>query len=182
MSKKKRKNKAEILYNLRKKEALEKKKQRRKRIPLVIIISVLVLIGYFIAIQTLPLYLFYSDKNTETHTGKVTDVYLEKIYTGYKGRKRSIAYIKLEGVDTFWISVGLLNKQSPKYDEIKETILYETVEIKTAKDDESIVSLKHNENTLYSYDEANRNSASNRIGLAFLCVVAVVIIAGLLLL
>lgn len=182
MSKKKRKNTTEILYNQLKKEKLEKKKQRRKRIPLVIIISVLVLIGYFIAIQTLPLYLFYSDKNTETHTGKVTDVYLEKIYTGYKGRKRSIAYIKLEGVDTFWISVGLLNKQSPKYDEIKETILYETVEIKTAKDDESIVSLKHNENTLYSYDEANRNSASNRIGLAFLCVVAVVFIALFLLL
>lgn len=182
MSKKKKKNPIEVLYNLQKKEALEKKKQRRKRIPFVIIIAAVVLIGYFIAIQTLPLYLFYSDKNTETHTGKVTDVYLEKIYTGYKGRTRNIAHIKLEGVDTFWISVGLLNKQSPKYDEIKETILYETVEIRTAKDDDTIVSIKHNENTLYSYEEANRNSASNRIGLALVCIIAVVFIALFLLL
>ena len=177
MSKKKRKNTTEILYNQLKKEALEKKKQRRKRIPLVIIIAAVVLIGYFIAIQTLPSYLFYSDKNTETHTGKVTDVYLKRIATN-----RKTANIRLEGADTFWISVRLLNKQSPKYDEIKETILYETVEIRTAKDDDTIVSLKHNENTLYSYEEANRNSASNRIGVALVCIIAVVFIALILLL
>ena len=177
MSKKKRKNKAEILYNQLKKEKLEKKKQRRKRIPLVIIIAAVVLIGYFISIQTMPPFLSYSDENTETHTGKVTDVYLKRIATN-----RKTANIRLEGADTFWISVRLLNKHSPKYDEIKETILYETVEIRTAKDDDTIVSIKHNENTLYSYEEANRNSASNRIGIALVCIIAVVFIALFLLL
>ena len=182
MSKKKRKNTTEILYNLQKKEALEKKKQRRKRIPFVIIIAAVVLIGYFITIQTMPPFLSYSDENTEPHTGKVTAVYLEKIRSGYKGQKSSIANIKLSGGDTFWISKSLLDKHSPKYDEIKETILYETVEIRTAKDDDTIVSIKHNENTLYSYEEANRNSASNRIGIALVCIIAVVFIALFLLL
>ena len=182
MSKKKKKNPIEIRYNQLKREKLEKKKQRRKRIPFVIIIAAVVLIGYFITIQTMPPFLSYSDENTEPHTGKVTAVYLEQIRSGYKGSKSSIANIKLSGGATFWISKSLLDKHAPKYDEIKETILYETVEIRTAKDDDTIVSIKHNEKILYSYEEANRNSALNRIGIAFVCIIAVVFIALFLLL
>lgn len=146
--------------------------KRKRMIMLIAIIFPIVLIGYLIAIHILPVFIIYSDQNTVTHNGTVTSVYLESDYTGYKTRKRSMVYVVLDNGSTLHISNLTLRKNGIEYESLRNDILDKPVEIKASKaDDSKIVSIECGENELLTFDDINRTSQSNRIGLSLVCLV-----------
>lgn len=162
---------------------MSKMKSRKNNISIIVVIFTLTLVGYFFAINLLPTFMLYSDDNTETYLGKVSAVYTERHSTGYKNRKYTMVYIQVENGQTFHIGDLTLHKRNIDYEEFKETILNETVEIKFAKaNSEKLVSIKHEEHSLLTYNDINKTQQSNRIGLALVCIIACMFSALLLIL
>lgn len=158
-------------------------KSRRKNISIIVIICTLTLVSYFGAINLLPTFMLYSDDNTETYLGKVSAVYTERHYTGYKNQEYTMVYIQVENGQVFHIPYLTLQKRNIEYEEFKETILNKTVVIKSAKSSsEKLVSIKHEEHSLLTYNDMNKTQQSNRIGLALVCIIVCIFSALLLIL
>ena len=118
--------------------------------------------------------MFYSDDNTDTYVGKVTSMYTESKYTGYKNRQRTIVYIELEQKETFWVSYLTLSKAGIIYDDLKEIMLNKNVEIKTPKNDkQKIVSISVDDYSIFTYDDINKTTQSNRVGLTIICIIVI---------
>ena len=147
------------------------------------ILFVLTVGVYLTAIFTLPAFTVYSDDNTESYAGRVTSVSAESEYTGYKTRKRAMVYIELDTGETFHISNLTLRKNHVEFESLKETILNNNVEIQAATSDtEKIVTIRCEDEQILTYEDLNRTSQSNRIGLLAGCCVAFAFVALLLLL
>ena len=147
------------------------------------ILFVLTVGVYLTAIFTLPAFTVYSDDNTESYAGRVTSVSAESEYTGYKTRKRAMVYIELDTGETFHISNLTLRKNHVEFESLKETILNNNVEIQAATSDtEKIVTIRCEDEQILTYEDLNRTSQSNRIGLLAVCCVAFAFVALLLLL
>ena len=110
----------------------KRKKNKSKKIIFVVVVSISIMIGYFVTIFTHPTFVMYSDTNTSVHIGEVNDVYTESNYTGYNNRKRTKVYIELENGDVLYIPHSTLKKSDWNYDTLKETILNNTIEVKTS--------------------------------------------------
>lgn len=162
---------------------MSKMKSRRKNISVIVAIFTLTLVGYFAAINLLPTFMLYSDDNTETYSGKVSAVYTERHSTGYKNRKYTMVYIRLENGQTFHIAASILRERNIDYEEFKETVLNKTIEIKTAKsNNEKLVSTICEDHNLLTYNDINKTQQSNRIGLAIVCIIVFIFSALLLIL
>ena len=161
------------------------KKSKKKNDPRIIlgIIFVLTVGFYLIAIYTLPAFTIYSDDNTESFTGRVTSVYVDSQYTGFKSRQRSMVCVELDTGETFHISNLTLRKNHVEFESLKETILNNNVEIQAATSDtEKIVTIRCEDEQIITYENLNQTSQSNRIGLLVVCCVAFAFVALLLLL
>ena len=101
-------------------------------------------------------------------------MYTESEYTGYKNRQRTIVYIELEQKKTFWVSYLTLSKAGIIYDDLKEIMLNKNVEIKTPKNDKKkIVSISVDDYSIFTYDDINKTSQSNRVGLTIMCIIVI---------
>ena len=157
--------------------------RRTKRKVILGIIFALTVGFYLIAIYTLPAFTIYSDDNTESFTGRVTSVYVDSQYTGFKSRKRSMICVELDTGETFHISNLTLRKNHVEFESLKETILNNNVEIQAATSDtEKIVTIRCEDEQILTYENLNQTSQSNRIGLLVVCCVSFAFVALLLLL
>ena len=161
----------------------KKNKNKSRKIIFVVVVGISIMVGYFVTIFTHPTFVMYSDTNTSVHIGEVNDVYTESNYTGYKNRKRTKVYIELENGDVLYIPHSTLRKSDWNDDTLKETILNNTVEVKTSETNaDKIVSIKCDQQVIFTYDDMNKIQRSNRIGLGFICIVAIAFITLLKLL
>lgn len=157
----------------------KKKKIKKGKIIGYIFIVIALLTGYFIAIHTLPAFIFYTDENTELYSGKVTSIEMISEYTGYKTRKRGIVYIEIDGEHIFRISNLILRESNIEYDSLKDKILNSTVEIRSSKsNNEKVVSIRKDQDSIFTYDDINRTSQSNRVALALVCLILIVFVAA----
>ena len=161
-----------------------KHENKKTKIISVVVVGILIMIGYFITIFNNPTFLMYSDANTLRIFGNVTDVYIEAEYdTGHKTRQSTKVYIELDGGDKFYIPNLTLRKNDISYEALKETILKHTVEMNVSETKaDKIVSIKCNQQDIFTYNDVNEIQQSNRIGLGFVCIVAIAVIALLKLL
>ena len=159
-------------------------KNKKMKIVSVIVVSTLIILGYFITIFVHPTFLMYSAANTSLCSGNVTDVYMEAKYdTGHKTRQSTMVYIELDGGDTFYIPNLTLRKNDINYEALKETILNHTVEINVSETKaDKIVSIKCNQQDIFTYDAVNKIQLSNRIGLGFVCFIIIAVFSLLKLL
>ena len=156
----------------------KKKTTQKGKNMIFVLIVIAFLAGYFVAIHILPAFMIYTDGNTESYLGKVTSIEMISEYTGYKSRQRGIVYIEIDGEHTFHISNLTLRKRNIEYDSLKDTILNSTVEIRSAKsDDEKIVSIRKAQDSILTFDDVNKSSQSNRVGLALICLIIIIFIA-----
>ena len=161
----------------------KKYKNKSRKIIFAVVVGISIMVGYFIAIFLHPNLVLYSDTNTSVHVGEVIDVYTESNYTGYKNRKRTIVYMELENGDVLHIPHLILKESDWNYDTLKETILNNTVEVKTSKTNaDKIVSIKCDQQDILTYEDMNKIQISNRIGIGFICIIAIAFITLLKLL
>jgi hypothetical protein len=155
-----------------------KQKRKKEKMIFVAVFSIVILIGYFVLIFAHPTFILYSDANTSTHVGAVSDIHIETHSTGYKTRQTTFVYIEFENKDIFYIPLLTLKKNGWDYEVLKETILNQTVEIKTAEAKvDKIVSIRGEEQEIFTYADMNKTQQSNRIGLALIGLIAISFIA-----
>ena len=162
-----------------KKKSKNTKTTKKKGIIFVAVL-IFVLSGVVVTVSALPSLKRYSDENTQTDTGIVTDIYIESHATGYKTRKRATVYIELDHENVYYIANLILRKNDCDYETLKSEILGKQVEIKSAKDmPDKLVAIQCDQNEIIGYEQINQSAQSDLIGVILFDVIAVTF-AGLL--
>ena len=155
-----------------------KQKRKKEKMIFVAVFSIVILIGYFVLIFAHPTFILYSDANTSTHVGAVSDIHIETHSTGYKTRQTTFVYIEFENKDIFYIPLLTLKKNGWDYEVLKETILNQTVEIKTPEmKADKIVTIECGEQRILTFDDMNKSQQSNRIGLGLIGLIVIFFVA-----